>query len=451
MNNGSKMVAAAVAAAISSLAFSAQSQAAAPTLAAIQGNTTNVLVMAGSSAAEPAVASAFAADACGGAANMTTLQSSAPSGGSGSGNFFAFACTTTKALGTLPAGTLVTIYYRDEGGSVVGALPIAAAPAGQVSHKIQRLDPTKCTGTAAPYTCTVSGLTANDGPNDAWAGAVVEDYVQLGLTDVEPGLLTGNDYPTLYNASAFGTATAAQLAGLPIQPAVDQVFGVYVNNTGAGMPATINLTQQTVNNIFSAGAYTDWNQVPDAVTGNPIVKPPASVPILIVNREAGSGTRTAMNTFFFNYQCGSTTSIGLDPGPDNYSTSDEMTAIGKTAGAIGYASINNSKANVVLATLNGIVPSNLAAATGEYPFWYEAQFVTTSAGGAAGQIASYLEGVVPEITYVPQLADILATPGAGATANTAAVPVSGSANGVVYVNPFSRSQNSCNTPTELSH
>jgi len=444
MNRKYPMIVAAVAAAMAS----GYAGAAVPTLA--QANApTAALVMAGSSAAASAVGTAIEKDLCGGAANTLIASSKG-----GSGNFLAFSCFTATAITTtptLPANTLVTIYYRTEGGSVVGALPV-------VSNKaIKRLNlgDASCGVVTNVATCTVSGTTSTSGTTDSWTGAVVADTVQLGVTDVEPGQLIGADFPSNYSAAAFGTATAAQLKALSTSKLFGQIFGLVVNKSGESF-STVNLSKEAAANIL-LGNFSDWANVPDALTGAAISSAPA--PITRINREPGSGTRTATNIFFLNYQCGTQNSIPPVAGETlNFSTGDELTAANAVPGAIAYASIdqilnpsNGTKwTNLVLATIDGVTPSSLAAATGRYGFWYEATLVPeTGVAGGSLSISNFLQSDLPKLATAPSVPDIIVIPGVGG--NAATVPPTsngGTGTAQIYVNPYTRAGNSCAVPGE---
>jgi len=418
-------------------------QAAAPTIAQAAA-ATNTMVIAGSSAAKDGIINGVENDICSGPANTLLVTSAG-----GTKNFFALSCNIAQAIGSIPINTLVTIYYRNEGGSVVGALPIAA------SHTILRMnlaDPS-CAGSGLTATCTINGTTTTNGPNDSWTGAVIADNVDLGITDVEPGVLTGANYPTPYAATAFGSATTAQMKALNHTRLYQQVFGLVVNNNSASLPATINLTRESAANILLRN-YTNWNKVPDALTGNPIAS--GSVPITLVQREAGSGTRAGANLYFLLYQCGSTNA--LTPAAGNFSTTDELVAVNGTAGAIGYAVIDQilkpsnatNWTNLVLATINGVAPSNLAAATGQYDYWYEANTILNpGTAGTTLDLANFVQTDIPKIAEAPSSPAINAIP--GIQGNVGTVPLSdngGVGTSKVYINPFTRSGTSCNVPAE---
>jgi hypothetical protein len=440
MNRKYPMIVAAVAAAVAS----GYAGAAVPTLAQANAPAAS-LVIAGSSAASSGITAAITRDLCGGAANTLSLASSG-----GSGNFLAVSCFTAVAIPNLAANTLVTIYYRTEGGSVVGALPVVS------NKQIKRLNIAGCTTNGTTNTCTVNGVTSQTGTTDSWTGAVVGDTVQLGVTDVEPSLLVANDFPANYSAAAFGTATPAQLKNLSTVRLFDQVFGLVVNKNGQTF-STVNLTRQSAANII-LGNYSDWQSVPDAITGNPVSS--VSSAITRINREPGSGTRTATNVFLFGYHCGGAASM---PNPQvgetlNFSTGEEMTAANNTPGAVAYASIdqilnpaNGTKfTNLTLATIDSVAPSNQAAATGRYGWWFEATLVPeTGVTGGSLALSNYLQTSLPKLSNLPSIPDVLAIPGVGG--NLPAVPLAtngGAGTATVYVNPYSRAGNSCSVPGE---
>ena len=111
------LIAAGVAAALAG----GYAQAAAPTIAQAAA-ATQTLVIAGSSAAKNAVLGEIENNICGGSANTLLVSSTG-----GTKNFFALSCNTAVAISGITTGSLVTFYYRTEGGSVVGALPIVSA------------------------------------------------------------------------------------------------------------------------------------------------------------------------------------------------------------------------------------------------------------------------------------------------------------------------------------
>lgn len=454
MSHKYPLIAAAVAAALGS----GLANAAPPTLAQAASSTAT-LVISGSSAAQSSIANAVGVDLCGGASNMLTVESAG-----GNKNFYAFSCAlATSGVSGISAGTVVTIYYRSEGGSVTGALPIAT---GKPIKRLNLSD-SSCTASGNTGSCTVNGVTATNGPNDSWTGAVVNDTVQLGVTDVEPAQLVGADYPSNYSASVFGSASVAQMAALPHSRAIQQVFGIAVNTQGLtlapGAGGQVNLSRESVANILGL-KYTDWSQVPDALTGKPVSSTPEA--ITRIDREPGSGTRTSANIYFLNYGCGSANAIANTSGETlNYSTGDELALANNTAGSIAYASIDNlvepksaSYPNLVLATINGVTPTTTAAAAGEYDYWYEATLVPNPSvtSGPAAALSSYLQTNVPSLNSAPIAADVNVIPNVGG--NSATVPLTGRSGDIssstytasIFINPYTRSGNSCNVPAETN-
>jgi PBP superfamily domain len=406
------------------------------------------LYVAGSSAAKPAFQTALAAD----------LFSSETSFSSTNGDFEAF-CGPISSTGQtktgLTAGSIATVYYRAEGGSVVGALPVVS---GKAVNFLDLSGP-GCL-TTNPVT---TGTSAANGTTDSWGGCVTQHGVELGVTDLEPSvfLASAKNYPTAYSTAVFGSASPAQLTLLASGsiPLFQQVFGIFVNTSGINGGAvgqSINLSRETVAQVLT-GHYTDWSKVPSASGG---AVSSSSQTIAIKNREAGSGTRTGASLYFLGQEC-TTTPIPLKDGAasnDSYATSDVLKAAASVPGSITYASIDNvtKQSNLSLVSLSGVAPSNLAAASGQYDYWYEATAVNgntsgnsggiTTTGGAA--IASFLTGgELQALATAPHAIDINVIPGRGG--NVAAVPITSSAgSATIYLNPFTRSGNSCNIPAE---
>ena len=441
----SMQIATAVAAALS--AASGLAVAAPPTLAQAAA-APNTLYIAGSSAAKPGILKALQINLCGGATNALTINST------GNTNFTAVSCTPT--LAGAPAG-VTTVYYRTEGGSVVGALPIVTGKA------IATLDLTNAGGTIActATTCTapVTGSSAANGISDTFTGNVVKHTVQLGITDVEPGALTGNNYPSAYQTSAYGKATTSQMQGLAYQTLFGQAFGVFVNTNSAAFsaseknngatPGVLNISKAALTNVLQ-GNVTNWNSVPDT-SGNAVA---GSQAITIVNREQGSGSRASVDMFFTGDGCqsGATPIKEVNPTSDFFSTGNVLTAANTTPGSVTYASIDNFNTttfpNLVLVNVDGISPSNLTAASGQYGLWYEATAVLSpTLSGNSLALANIIIGVLQDIASEPHLVDVIAIP--GNSNNTAALPVSSTADGspAIYVNAYTRAGVSCAAPS----
>ena len=410
--------------------------ATAPTLANCQ-SPTDSLFLAGSSAAQKGFLAAVNTDGLGG--NAVTYTAS-------NGNFEAL-CGISSNASLAPVGNSVVIHYRAEGGSVVGALPIVSG------KPIKFLD--LSTATTLGGALATTGTSATVGTTDGWGGALTSHTVEVGITDVEPAQFVGANYPSLYSPTVFGSATPSALAGLTKTPVVDQVFGLFVNTSGfngGGTGQAVDLSRETVAAILK-GTYTDWKQVPTSSGGQVSTTP---VGITVVNREAGSGSRTGASIYFLGYNCPQTASTINDPTPasDGYATGDVLATATATPGAITYASIDNAgKPNLTTVSLSGVAPSNLAATSGAYDWWFEAQLIKgniTSTGGST--IYTFLTTELSKVATAAHFADVLAIP--GVAGNVKAVPVVASpppagttGTTTIYVNPFTRSNNSCNVPT----
>jgi hypothetical protein len=396
------------------------------------------LYVAGSSAAQNAFANALATDLFGGAANEVTFSGT-------NGNFKAF-CGFAASGNTagIAANTIVTVHYRGEGGSVVGVLPI-------INNKtVKFLDLTQAAcQVAAP---AVTGTSATVGTTDGWTGCVASHSVELGVADLEPTVFQNQNYPSAYSPAVFGNKpSGAALAALSTKPLFQQVFGVYINTVGINGGAAgqvLNLSRATVGQIL-AGNYTDWSAVPSA-TGGQVSS--TSQAITVVNREAGSGSRAGASIFALDYGCNGAAPAINDPSPanDSYATGDALTAAAATNGAITYASIDNTKTGLSIANLSGVTPSNLAAATGQYDWWFEAvavQGTVTSPGGTT--LSNWLTGgELANVATAPHTAQVNSIPNVGT--NVAAVPLTSNTLGgkTIYISPFSRTGNSCSPPVE---
>lgn len=413
------------------------------------------LYIAGSSAAKNAILGALETGAkfCGGTYSLFSST--------GDTNFFAVSCAPLASTG-LPSANgsnIFTIWYRDEGGSVTGALPLVSG------SQINQLVLSGASGSAGSYTVAVGGASGTNGIDDSFSSGVFKAPVQLGITDVEPGALVGNNYPSAYKTSVYGKATAGQLAGLTQTPIFDQVFGIFVNTNSSAFStaekagqgtatASLSLGQSTIAAILQ-GNQTNWNDVPDT-SGNAVTS--ASLAITIVNREQGSGSRTSTDIFFTGDHCVSPLQTPIQESTggtaDYFSTGNVLAAANTIPGAITYASIDNAGSssfpNLTLVAVNGVQPSNLNAAAGTYGDWFEA---TANTGSNFSSLSADQQGLINNLitafetqATLPGAVDILANP----NYNTPSYPVSGTgvviSGKTVYINPYSRLGNSCNDP-----
>jgi PBP superfamily domain len=436
-----------LAAAIAAALGTAAAHASLPALTDIEASTNNIYI-AGSSAAKNAVLGALVTNVCGGAANAYQFNSS------GNTNFFAVSCVPVAGANALNTG-VYNLFYRDEGGSVVGMLPIVnAKPINQLA-----LTASVIGGCAAsPCSIAVTGTSASNGIDDSFgpSGTLAKENVDIGISDVEPGALIGNNYPTPYSTTVWGPVNQAGLVGLAGTQLFGEVYALFVNeNSTAFTENPLNLSLQTVQNILTH-KIKNWNLVTD--TGGNLVTN-ASLAITIVNREKGSGSRTATDLLIAGDGCGGSALFDAANATDYFATGDVLTAASGTPGAITYATIDQSKTNMVQVNLNGVVPSNLAAASGQYPFWVEAEYVINSASTADANVMNFIVTTLQTEATAPHVADVLAIPGvpAGTSPNVphasipntlSNVPALGSSN--IYVNPFTRGGVTCSAPVYVA-
>jgi ABC-type phosphate transport system substrate-binding protein len=450
MNRTITTVAAAVAAVLSGGAAMAQ-----PSLSQIQavqtgsgGTTINIM---GSSAIKAALLSSIQNNFCGG--TFTNITSS----GSNT-NFLGVSCVPASGKSSHD-GSVYNVFIRYEGGSVSGYLPI-----------VNGVGVNEISGPAlTSLTPAINGASTGNGTDDSFTGPLVKVLPDLGIGDVEPKALINNNYPTAYVQSAWGPANGPGMFALTSSPLVDEVYALFVNQSSGftNGSAPLNLSTQTVANILNH-KVTNWSQVVD-ITGTPVS---SGENITIVNREAGSGSRAATDILIAGDACssaGSTSTIFHGYATQYFSTGDVLTAASGIPGSITYATIDNSKTNMVPVNLNGVTPSNLNAALGTYPFWVEAQYINNSANTGADPVA--INNIVAALQAqgtTAALADINVIPNVAA-ANSASTGVAhfnttihanpngnglvptGGGTATVYVNPYTRGGVTCAYPVDFAN
>jgi PBP superfamily domain len=419
-----------------------------PTLAQIEGSTNNVYI-AGSSAAKNAVLGALTTNVCGGAGNAFSFNSS------GNTNFFAVSCVPVAAANAANGG-VYNFFYRDEGGSVVGMLPIVN---GKTINQLSLVAGTIGGCSASPCNIAVTGTSSTNGVDDSFGptGTVAKHAVDIGISDVEPAALTGNNYPTPYSTTVWGPVNQSGLANLAGTQLFGEVYALFVNeNSTVFTENPLKLSQQTVQQILTH-RIRNWNLVTD-VAGNTVTN--GSLAITIVNREKGSGSRTATDLLIAGDSCTTGGSALFDAAgaTDFFSTGDVLTNASGTPGAITYATIDQSAANMVQVWLNGVQPTNLNAASGAYPFWVESEFVINTASTADANVMNFITSALQAEATAPHVADVLAIPGVPSGAGNVAhavipntistVPALGAAS--IYVNPFTRGGVTCSAPTYVA-
>lgn len=434
-----------------------------------------VFYVSGSSAAAAGFAAAVGADLCGGSSNLSQFTTVPSTATTSTPDFRAYSCTsaggTSKAGGTIPfGGSLVTIYYRAEGGSVTGVFPVIN------DTSINFLDlSTACTGTAGTQLCTVGGTSAGNGPSDSFTSGVAKHASEFGISDLEPAVFgaasgtfkhagAGHEDPSgVYTTSFIGPDQTQQaLSAMSQTRLFQQTFGI-IANSNLGIT---DISSDAVQAIL-AGTVTDWGLIPTS-SGSSVAS--AGTTIVVCQRDLGSGTRSGADVYFTQDGC-NVVSPGTaltdragkasQPAADNYSTLEELACVQGHSNSIGYVSIDNETSthigsgapfpSVVGLTLNGITPSNLGTATGAYQFAFEASGNDNPTAQAANTNAAvfypYLKKVLQNVNTAPQAVDINALAFVG---NKPSANVSGTKVGSIYISAYDRGGNSCkNQTTEL--
>jgi len=423
-----------------------------PTLS--QAANPNVkLVIAGSAAAEPAFTTTIAVNLCGGASNMLwmTTQSGGP-------DFNAYSCVPPSGAGGLSSANganVFTIYYRGEGGSAVAVYPVV----NNIAIKRLNLSDASCSASGTSGTCTITGVRSSVALTDGWAGAIVEDKIQAGISDVEPAQFQNNNAPSGY--TFLGPApTRIQLNGVVKYELFQQTYGLFVNATGP-LQGLTGLTKSAAANILE-GNYVDWSTVPSG-TSNAAVSQ-SSQAILLCNREPGAGSRAAASVFLVGNgsgcPAGSLQIMETSSPADSYSASDALACANANEGAITYATIDQASQvgpgsaypNLTLMELNGISPSNFSSALGQYDWWLE---TTLNANLAAYDSNSqalvfFLVNQLQALASAPHRPQINAL--GNALPNTPQLPTPSHTIGstTIYQGIYTRDGVSCSVPQETN-
>lgn len=284
-------------------------------------------------------------------------------------DFRAYSCTlNTTGLPASIAGRNAIVYYRSEGGSVYGVGPLAK----NLPVKRLLVNSAACTVAAPPAfgNCTVTGYNLT---TDTATGNLVNSVVDLGVSDVEPNRFVGENWPAA-TTSVLGTQpTDTQFNTLSSQTATGTVFGILVNST----LAVDDLSRQDVNSIFT-GQYGTWDQVADV---NNAVD--ATGEITVCRREPGSGTQTAASIYFNGQGCPvGYPFVAAPAGPlfenpvvENGTSTTMNTCVSTRTGSIGIQTYTvTPPAGTKWVTINGKLPGKVAAALGDYDYWFESTF-----------------------------------------------------------------------------
>jgi PBP superfamily domain len=331
-------------------------------------------------------------------------------------DFRALTCTLNAVTG-VPANTVVAMYYRSEGGSVFGIFGNPSLNSG-TPLPINRLNIGPAGG-AQPASFnvfeTVAQLQA-----DTQTGAVIKDTVDLGVSDVEPAALTGENYGSEYSFIPFGAPSKATLQAVPTFGAVvGEVYAPVVSNTGgtagflnASGFSTLSLTSQELATIF-AGNVTDWANVPSAKAAGAT----AGSHITICRRDPGSGTQTVTSTHFLGTNCSSgglpfaTSATPNVTVVTNFATGDVLNCVKANTGSIGIVTLQTAAkitgAAATQVAVDGVMGTAANSAQDKYTYYGEAYFIkNTLVSGAKAALITKLVSDLESANNVPASASV---------------------------------------------
>jgi hypothetical protein len=406
-------------------------------LAATNPNYTLSLNVAGSSAMRDAVINEFSNVLCQSGTVAGPFVSAKEAPGTESPDFRALTCTL--AAPSSLAGTVVAVYYRSEGGSVFGIFGNPFLNGG-TALPINRLNigaPSGTQPTAFGIQENVAQLVSDTQISNE--GAIIKDTVDLGVSDVEPQALIGENYGSEYATTAtpagfipYATPSKATLQAIPkFGTVIGEVYAPIISNAAGGTAGfkdasgitTTNkgLTSQELASIYS-GNVTDWSLVPSAAAAGAT----APAPITICRRDAGSGTQTVTSTHFLGTNCstGGLPFVTAATAPSgvtvvtNYATGDVLNCVNGTPGAIGLVTLQPASkytaANATQIAVDGITGSAITSAQGQYTYYGEAYFIKNTL--VTGNKATLIAKVVSDLQSANN------TPTSAADPNLVALP-----------------------------
>jgi phosphate transport system substrate-binding protein len=252
------------------------------------------------------------------------------------------AASTPAASGSTPAAS--TAGTPGAYNCVQGSLTTNGSTAlGPLVQKVAADYQSKCSGASITTQLTGSGagLTAVSGGN---AG--------IGNSDV---YASATKYPGLIDH---------QVAVIP--------FAVVLNSQVTGVT---NLTSAQIKDIYT-GKVTNWKQV-----GGP------SLPIVVISRPAGSGTRVTFEQFILS---GTTESVSGPSHLTESTTGAVQKAVAGTAGSIAYLAASGIGAMKAI-SIDGIAESDANVQNNTYKFWnVEHMYTKGDATGLAQAFIDYM-------------------------------------------------------------
>jgi len=210
----------------------------------------------------------------------------------------------------------------------------------------------------------ISGSTAMDKLTNAWGESFMEKYPGIKVTAEFVGSSAGIE-AVLSGGADIGNSsrslTADEKAGGAVENPV-AVSGIVVcvdpSNRIAG------LTCRQLTDIYT-GTVRNWSELGGS-----------DIPVVVVGRESGSGTRSAFEEALgVEDQCAYANELD--------STGAVMARVASTPGAIGYVSLDVADDSVRILSLEGVAPSAENIRDGSYLLG--SPFVMVTRGGIAEQ------------------------------------------------------------------
>jgi ABC-type phosphate transport system substrate-binding protein len=325
----------------------------------------------------------------------------------------------------------------------------------------------------------VAGTTPGNGTDDSFGTGTFSHNVDVGVSDLEPGAFGavtigatkawaggGNNDPVgTYSAAFTGPDQGvAALQAMTHATVFQQVFG-FVVSTNLGITS---LPKEQIAGIYDA-LVTDWVNVATGATASATVTA-VSTPIVICNRELGSGTRAETDVFLNGDGCNGVGTVSplisvagavfgtVTEPADNFQTAAELDCVNRSPNAIGYVSIDNfSKLqgttvapNVNAIAVSGAVASQLNGATGVYSDVFEASVNENASASADGKTwYTDLVPVLQAVNTTPKSGQVLAIPGQPA-GNTASIPLQVGSPSTEFTSLFNRGGGAGNSCTPLT-
>jgi phosphate transport system substrate-binding protein len=251
----------------------------------------------------------------------------------GTGTTPTSAASASASPTTLPCAT----------GSITASGSTALQPLVQKAAEAYMV---KCTGS----TITVSGGGSSTGLSNVAAGTS-----DIGDSDVP-----------------VSNAPSIDATSLKDHQVAIAVFAV-ITNPGAGVS---NLTTAQVRDVFS-GKVTNWKDVGGA-----------NVPVTLIERKPGSGTRLAFDKDIMQGTPESTT-----PAQTQDSTQLVLTGVAdkNLPGAVSYVAVGSANSSVTVVSLDGSAPNAANVQSGKYHYFsHEHMYTKTTASPLAESFISFI-------------------------------------------------------------